>query len=145
MNKGKPDSRVVWTWVSCALVAAVPLAAISVWLLRWHIVPDWLGLVFTALWCSLLLLTLFVYIPLRYRRDAYAAGDSVITVPGGVLFKVEHRMPVSSVRHVTLFQGPLERRFGTAFLWISGAGGWVMLEGLPLAEAEAIRTSLLPS
>ncbi len=68
-------------------------------------------------------------------------GDKDCTT--GVLFKVVHRMPVTSVRHVTLLQGPLERHFGTAFLWISGAGGWVMLEGLPLAQAEAIRAGLL--
>jgi len=145
MKSGKPDRRVIWTWMCCALVAAIPLAAISVWLRRWHIVPPILSVVFTALWCGLLLLTLAVYIPLRYRRYAYTAGEDCLCVTSGVLLTVEHRMPLSSVRHVTLLQGPLERHFDTAFLWVSGAGGWIVLEGLPLAEAEAIRSHLFPS
>lgn len=143
MTPQKPDRRVVWTWVLCALTAAVPPAAVSLWLLRWHTLPDAISTAFTALWGTLLLVTLTVYIPLRRRHMAYSLDDSHLCVWGGVLFRTEHRMPISSVRHVTILQGPLERRFDTAFLLVNGAGGFLLLEGLSMEQATAWRRRLL--
>ena len=143
MTQYKPDPRVVWTWVLCALLGAVAPAALSVWLLRWQALPNWVAGAFTALWGVLLVLTLAVYIPLRRRRIAYALEEDLLLVWGGVVFRVEHRMPLSGVRHVTLIQGPLERLFGTAFLLVNGAGGFVLLEGMLLEQATAWRQRLL--
>lgn len=143
MIQHKPDPRVVWTWVLCALLGAVVPAALSIWLWCWQVVPDWVGRGFTLLWVAALLLTLAVYIPLRRRQMAYSLDEDHLILWGGVLFRVEHRMPLTSVRHVTLIQGPLERRFDTAFLLVNGAGGFVLLEGMSLEQATAWRQRLL--
>lgn len=143
MTQYKPDRRVVWTWVLCVLLVAIVLAAASLWLWRWQVLPNWVGNVFTLAWGITLSLILAVYIPLRWRKMTYTLDKSHIISQSGVLFRVEHRMPLSGVRHVTLIQGPLERRFGTAFLLVNGAGGFVLLEGLSLEQATAWRQSLL--
>lgn len=145
MTLHAPDPRVRWTWVLCACVPLLPAIAISVLLFNWERVSDEIAAVFTLLWAAVFLLTVFVYIPLRRRTVRYGLDDIHITVTGGVIFRTRQQMPLHAVRHVTLLRGPLERRFGTAFLWVAGAGGWVLLEGLPLEQAEAIRQRLLES
>ncbi len=145
MTMEKPDKRVVFTWALAALFACVVPAALSLWLWRWQGFPEQLVMIFTLIWVALLVLTLAVYIPLRLRHAAYQLTEDQLIAVGGVFFRVEHRMPLEGIRHVTLMQGPLERRFDTAFLLVRGAGGAILIEGLSMEQATAWRQRLLTS
>lgn len=130
----KPADCVLWSWWLMALTAALPLTAVlavaavyttAVWRL-WL----WLG------WTVTLLLFAAVYLPLRRRRMRFRLTEDGIEVTAGVLFVTTRRIRYEAVRQVTILQGPIERRYRTAFLLVSAAGGYLMAEGVPLAQAE---------
>ncbi len=143
MEHYSPDPRVLWSWELFAAAAALPAAAVSLLLWFWDRIPSVIALIFTSAWAATLCVTMLFYLPARRRLIGYSIDDTCLSAKGGVLFQSRHRMPLAAVRHVTLLQGPLERRSGIAFLWVAGAGGWILLEGLSLDEALALRRRLL--
>lgn len=145
MTYQRPDSRVRLSWAVAALVVALVPAALSVVLFRLSFIPRLVAWLFTGLWIVLLLLLLTVYIPLRYRQTRYLVSEQAVTVISGVYFVSHHTLPLSGVRHITVIRGPLERLFGLAFVVFSAAGGWVLVEGVPAADAEAWSHRLLAS
>ena len=135
MELKRPDPHVQISWSVYALLLSLIPAAVSVALFRLFFIPHRVAVAFTVTWAVVLLLTLIVYFPLRYRNARYGVDDTRITVISGVYFISHRQMPLSSVRHITVIRGPLERLFGTAFVAVSAAGGWLLLEGVPAAEA----------
>ncbi len=134
------------TRISVSLYALVPVpvaAVLSAALLRFPFLPSWVGWLFTVLWIAALFLYLTVYIPLRYRYACYCIGNTHITAVSGVYFLTTRQMPLSCVRHITIICGPLERRWGYAFAVVSGAGGWLLLEGIDRTEATALSDRLI--
>jgi len=81
---------------------------------------------------------------LRRRSASFSLEQEHVAVTGGVLFTTTRRMRMDAVRQVTLLQGPLERRFGTAFLLVSGTGGHLLVEGIDRARADVWCQRLLP-
>ncbi len=143
MKLQTPDPRVLWSWETYALATAIPAGLLSYWLWAWERIPTVIAGGFTLLWTVLLASVMLLYLPLRRRRVTYGMDGTHLAVTGGVFIHTQHQMPLTAVRHVTLLQGPLERRFGTAFLWVAGAGGWILVEGVPLEQALAMRQRLL--
>ena len=130
----KPAPCVLWSWTMLWTMAAVPLSgALAVataylplpW--RW---PAWIA------FGGGLVLLIAVYLPLRRRRMGFALTDDGVEVTGGVWFTSTRRMHREAIRQVTLLQGPIERRQHTAFLLVSGTGGYLLVEGVGLASAE---------
>lgn len=143
MKQTFPSPCVLWCWEFYAAVAGLPAAALSLWLHRQTRIPALLTAGFTAVWVGCFVLLTAVYLPLRRRRLVYCVDDTRLTAHGGVLFRSRQDMPLTAVRHITLLQGPPERLFGVATLWVAGTGGWILLEGLPLEQAQAVRRRLL--
>jgi uncharacterized protein len=78
----------------------------------------------------------------RYRLDALG-----IDIRRGVVWRTLISVPRSRVQHIDVAQGPFERRYGLASLFIYTAGtefARVELPGLPYARAVEIRGHLLP-
>ena len=143
MKQTFPSPCVLWCGEFYAVLAALPAAVLSLWLHRQTYIPALLTASFTAVWVSGFVLATVMYLPLRRQRLTYFADDRRLTAHGGVLFCWRQDMPLTAVRHVTLLQGPPERLFGIATLWVAGTGGWILLEGLPLEQARAVRHRLL--
>ncbi len=141
----KPEKCVIWTWIGATLLAFVPLALISLWLYHRPIIPRQWTLFFSFIWSSVLLIVLCLYLPLRQRHLHYAIDQEQVMVTSGVLFRKEHSIPLGCVRHVTLLQGPIERYTNTAFLLVRSTGGLLLLEGIPVTQAENWRNLLLAS
>lgn len=130
----KPADCVLWSWMLLLAVAAVPLtAAVAVAIpylpALWR---GWLWLV----WCGVFVVIACVYLPLRRRSMRFALTEDSVEVTIGVLFITTRRIRREAVRQVTLLQGPIERRCHTAFLLVSGTGGYLLIEGIDLAQAE---------
>lgn len=125
---------VLWSWVLLALTAAAPLTALLA-VAAGYLPPLWRRILW-AVWAGVLALFGCVYLPLRRHNLRYALTDDGIEVTGGVLILTTRRIRREAVRQVTLLQGPIERRCGTAFLLVNGTGGYLLAEGLPLAQAE---------
>lgn len=130
----KPANCVLWSWMILLAAASVPLtAAVAVaagylphpW--RWWLWMVWGGF-FIGIAC--------VYLPLRRRSMCFALSDNGIETTGGVIFITTRHIRRDAVRQVTLLQGPIERRCHTAFLLVSGTGGYLLVEGIELKTAE---------
>ena len=96
------------------------------------------------LWCGGWLTFIGGYLPLRRRSLCFRLEENQIAATGGVFFTTTRCIRLDAVRQVTLIQGPLERRFHTAFLLVSATGGYLLVEGLPRHTAEAWRKRLCP-
>lgn len=138
----KPAPCVLWSWVMLSLTAAAPLTALLA-VAASYLPPMW-RLTLWAVWAGVLVLFGCVYLPLRRRNLRYALTKDGIEVTVGVLILTTRRIRREAVRQVTLLQGPIERRCHTAFLLVSGTGGYLLAEGLPLAQAEEWCRRLYP-
>lgn len=138
----KPAPCVLWSWVMLSLTAAAPLTALLA-VAASYLPPMW-RLTLWAVWAGVLVLFGCVYLPLRRRNLRYALTENGIEVTVGVLILTTRRIRREAVRQVTLLQGPIERRCHTAFLLVSGTGGYLLAEGLPLAQAEEWCRRLYP-
>ena len=95
----------------------------------WH---GWLWMVWGGIFAAIAC----VYLPLRRRSLRFVLTEDSVEVTIGVIFITTRRIRREAVRQVTLLQGPVERRCHTAFLLVSGTGGYLLIEGIDLAQAE---------
>ncbi len=130
----KPIPCVLWSWMLALATAAIPLTALfaigTAYLPHAWRFPTWVT------WIGTLILLGCVYLPLRRRQMRFSLTDNGVEVTSGVLFITTRRMHRDAVRQVTVLQGPIERRCDTAFLLVSGTGGYLLVEGIALAQAE---------
>lgn len=138
-----PDKRVQICWSVYAVLGAGVPAAIGAWLMLIPSLPRWCAVLFNALWCAALLCLLAVYFPLRRKSLRYRIGQDGITAIGGVFVVNRQHIPLSSVRCVITLRGPSERVFGLSTLLICAAGGRMLLEGIPRADAERLAQSIV--
>ena len=129
-----PKKAVLLSWYLLFLLPGTA-TAVAVWLILRRFLPV-AAFPVILLWLGGLLLFCLWYLPRRRRHMRYTLTAGELTVTGGVLFAVRHRMPLTAVRHVTLLQGPVERLCGIAYLSVSGLGGHILLEGLERKQAE---------
>lgn len=131
-----------------ALTAAVPLllGALLAFFVA-PLVPD--EAPFNAMLPAGVLAALAVFFPLRehflWRHDRHALDSTQIYARRGWLaprLDVAHRVKLQTVEIV---QGPIARRRGYANVKFGVAGGKLEIEGVPLAEAQAIRAAVLDS
>lgn len=130
----KPTSCVLWSWLLLLATAAVPLTAILTIVVAY--LPTMWQRWLWVIWGSALPIIAGVYLPLRRKNMRFSLTDDGIEVTGGVVFLSTRRMHRDAIRQVTLLQGPVERRHHTVFLLVSGTGGYLLVEGIPLTQAE---------
>ena len=132
--KERPAPQILWSWRLAATAVALPLTGALCWLLQLF----WPAYLPAALWIwgGFLAGLLGIYMPLRRRSISFSLEAEQVTVTGGVWFSTTRCMRADAVRQVTLWQGPLERRLGIAYLLISATGGSLLIEGIPRPRAE---------
>ena len=130
----KPTPCVLWSWMLLLATVAVPLTTLCAFATAY--LPTTAQRWTWIIWVSLLALTAGVYLPLRRKGMRFSLTHRGVEVTAGVLWITARRMHRDAVRQVTLLQGPIERRCNTAFLLVSGTGGYLLIEGIPLAQAE---------
>lgn len=138
----KPASCVLWSWMILLGAASIPLTA-AVAVAAGYLPHPWQWWLW-VIWGSALIVVGGVYLPLRRRSLCFALTENGIETTGGVIFITTRRIRRDAVRQVTLLQGPIERRCHTAFLLVSGTGGYLLVEGIKLETAEAWCHHLYP-
>lgn len=130
----KPADCVLWSWILLLAVTALPLTA-AVAVLLPYLPLAWRGWLWVV-WGGVFVGIACVYLPLRRRNMCFSLTEDCVEVTSGVVFVTTRRIRYEAVRQVTLLQGPIERRCHTAFLLVSGTGGYLLVEGIDLAQAE---------
>ena len=73
------------------------------------------------------------------RRLAYQLREHDLSLRSGLLRHRVETMPFSSIQHVSVGRGVIERSLGLATLQVSSAGPDIAVPGLSVADAERIR------
>jgi uncharacterized protein len=95
----------------------------------------------------LILLCYFVFVipARRYARWGYDAGADRLRIVRGYLFHHDTIVPFGRIQHIDVDQGPIERRYDLATLFVHTAGthnSTVALPGLKHADALALREAI---
>ena len=90
----------------------------------------------------------WVYAGLRFAhyRGELHRGEGVLLLDG-VWWRSETWLPMARLQHLDVHQGPLDRHWAMATLTLHTAGTHdhqLRLRGLPLAQAHALRSALMP-
>ncbi len=137
----KPAPRLLWSWMALLAMVTLPALVLTEWLVR-SFFPEYIGIAAVVGGVCALILGGW-YLPRRRDSLSFAMDGERVWVRSGVVFVTTRYIPVEAVRQVTLWQGPLERRWDTAFLLISATGGYLLVEGIPRERAEVWRKRLL--
>jgi membrane protein YdbS with pleckstrin-like domain len=96
---------------------------------------------FTGIICLVLVMAIAL-VNIVYKNTTFLVKDDSLTVNKGVFFKFSRTVPFNRVQNVTIFKGPLERRFGISTVNISTAGyGFNRLQGI--GNPELLRDIIL--
>jgi hypothetical protein len=106
-----------WAWFLSFVAVGSGLILLQVWRgshwvfwLLWGFVV----LVFLVRWC---------WLPLQVRRTRFLLRTQDFLLQSGVLWRKAVLIPLHRVQHVSISQGPLQKRFGLATLKVFTAGG----------------------
>jgi membrane protein YdbS with pleckstrin-like domain len=148
-----PNIVVAERFVGMIVLGVLAFCGIIGWLFLAFFVLDGLG------WKSLLsglgillflivLGTLFWFDPLwKLRSTHWRETDKGFELKRGYVWWHHIFVPRERIQHTDVVQGPILRRYGMATLVINTAGTneySISVEGLPLSQAESLRSSLLP-
>jgi uncharacterized protein len=138
-------------WIFSAIVGAVLLGGVGIFLLAADDMPAWLRGLLPFLWLAANILLAWHahrWPVLDYRHTSYRVDGLGIEIRRGVYWRVVIHVPRSRVQHTDVSQGPVERRYGLGTLVIYTAGtdhAKVDLAGLEHVVALRLRNHLLPS
>jgi membrane protein YdbS with pleckstrin-like domain len=105
-------------WLLLALMVSGVILLLQAWRgshwVFWTLLTA-VALLFLACWCLL---------PLQVRRTRFLLRTQDFLLQSGVLLRKAVLIPLQRVQHVTITQGPLQKRFGLATLKVYTAGGY---------------------
>ncbi|MHB1453320.1 MAG: PH domain-containing protein [Saccharofermentanales bacterium] len=89
-----------------------------------------------------LIITPFLYPAIEYRQWRYAISEDRVDIRHGIFFIQRTIIPIVRIQHVTITQGPINRKLGVSTILINTASGVFKIEGLADENAEMIAESL---
>lgn len=106
-----------WVWLQRFVIVVCGLAMV-----QWWRGSHW---IFWLLWAvtALVFLASWYWLPLQIRRTRFLLRTQDFLLQSGVLWRKAVLIPLHRVQHVSINQGPLQKRFGLATLKVFTAGG----------------------
>lgn len=128
-----------WVWLLSLVVVAFGFM-----MMQWWRGSHW---IFWLLWgfTVLIFLSRWFWLPLQIRHSRYLLRTQDFLLQSGVLWRKAVLIPLQRVQHVTISQGPLQKRFGLATLKVYTAGGQdaeAALADIEFAVAQAFSEQL---
>ncbi|SDJ43094.1 hypothetical protein SAMN04488540_10838 [Ferrimonas sediminum] len=143
----QPVSPAYLTQVTLVAVASILLpsaALLAMLIIRQQATLLWVGA--AGVLSMAVMLTMVVIGRLKARRLGYALRPDDVVVQSGLIWQQRISLPLSRLQHVSVTQGPLERRLKLATLSGYSAGSpqaEIVLPGLEQAQAEQLRQQLM--
>lgn len=106
----------------CSWLLTLVVLLCGLLIAQWWWEPHWL---FALVWglTGLIFLTRWFWLPLQVRHSRFLLRTQDFLLQYGVLWRRAVLIPLHRVQHVTISQGPLQKRFGLATLKVYTAGG----------------------
>ncbi|MFR3732752.1 MAG: PH domain-containing protein [Enterococcus sp.] len=148
LNEQMPQTIIrVWRLrrITSLIIFSLIFAA-SFWFLA---TQNWLHFWVITLWSSLLALTLishllsFVLMSYRYKFHRYEIQENDIAIQRGYLFRSTTYIPIRRIQHIETDQGIFLRKYALVSLQIHTAATNHTIEGLPVAQAERLRETIM--
>lgn len=89
-----------------------------------------------------LVITPFLYPAIEYRQWGYIISEDRVDIRHGIFFIQRTIIPIVRIQHVTITQGPINRKLGVSTILINTASGVFKIEGLSDENAGLIAESL---
>lgn len=138
----RADKKALWIWEGYLILAALlPITGSIV--LTYLPIPEWIGWLFTGVWVILWLFFALFFIPVMHKRFSYRLTGDRLEVHTGVIYTHDKAMPVSSIKYLSTFDGPLERLCGLTNLLVFAAGNVIVMAGITKIQEAELRCCLL--
>ncbi|WP_017471651.1 PH domain-containing protein [Amphibacillus jilinensis] len=112
---------------------------ITAWLFEWSY---WFGGLSLSLTVVIILLSIILIPPLRWRRWRYQLYDQEIYIQHGMIIVKRTLVPMVRVQHVDTKQGPILKKFNLANLEVTTAATTHEIPALSETEAEQLRDQI---
>ncbi|PYG89852.1 hypothetical protein LY28_00449 [Ruminiclostridium sufflavum DSM 19573] len=89
-----------------------------------------------------LLMTFFLYPVIEYRQWGYIISDDRIEIRHGIFLIKITIIPIVRIQHITISQGPINRRLGISTINVHTASGVFGIEGISGEAANAMAEML---
>lgn len=148
MEYQKLDKRILTSWrivrlISILIVGAILIAALiivsRVSFLETYIIYGYIG---AGVILSYMLVALLLYPAIEYRQWGYIISDDRIEIRHGIFLIKITVIPIVRVQHITISQGPINRRLGISTINVHTASGVFGIEGISSEDASAMAEML---
>lgn len=148
MDYQKLDKRIMTSWTITRLIALIIVAAILIVALsllsNLTLLVDFIfyGYILTGIILGYMLLALCLYPPIEYRQWGYIISDDRIEIRHGIFLIKITVIPIVRVQHITITQGPINRKLGISTIVIHTASGTFAIEGISNDNAKTMAEML---
>lgn len=127
-------------WVIDGIIESIVLMIIAS--LIYHFAKKYVSYWPLVLAAIVSFLSIFVDPFIEYKQWGYCITDEKVEFKHGIYYKKKIIIPISRIQHLTIKQGPLQKKFRLATLEIYTAGSSHSIEAILMSEAECIAERL---
>lgn len=148
MEYKKLNKRILISWrvtrfIGLLIVGTV--LAVALFLLsRQSFLKEYMifGYIITGLICTYMLITIYLYPAIEYRQWGYIISDDRIEIRHGIFLIKITVIPIVRIQHITISQGPINRKLGISTINVHTASGVFGIEGISSEEASTMAEML---
>lgn len=148
MEYNRLDKRILLSWrlgrVIRMIIIGIIMTAAILFIKNIDLLGSFLKYAYVAasIIGAYLILAFFIIPAFEYRQWGYIISDDRVEIRHGVFFIMNTVIPVIRIQHITISQGPINRKLGIAKINIHTASGQFQIEGISLELAKATAESL---
>lgn len=148
MEYTKLDNKAISSWRIGRVISFTALLIICAALyIGSKFIPDienyrWMASLVLGLLLLYKLIGIFVYPLIEYRQWGYSITEDKVDIRHGIFFVTNTIIPIIRIQHITISQGPINRKLGLYEVEMSLASSNFKIEGLSKAVADEIAENL---
>ena len=148
MEYQKLDKRILVSWriarlIGILIVGVILIAAIYI-LSRQSFFERYMlsGYIIAGVILCYMIVTLYLLPAIEYRQWGYIISDDRIEIRHGIFLIKITVIPIVRIQHITISQGPINRKLGISTINIHTASGVFSIEGISSEYASAMADML---
>jgi len=148
MEYNKLDKRILVSWrivrlISILIIEAIMITA-TIILSRQSFFEPYIyyAYILVGIISVYMLVTLYLFPAIEYRQWGYIISDDRVEIRHGIFFIKNIVIPIVRIQHITISQGPINRKLGVSIINIHTASGQFGIEGISNETASSIAEGL---